>query len=588
MGDAQGTDPAALSPGGGSLSYEAVPLFTVPLTLPNSRHSRKYVASQYHMLATYPSGNILHTASRRVLVQTYSIDDRPQSFAVVSSMVYCGPLSKACQPCRKRKLRCDLRRDACTQCTRAQLECYGYRDTDALRFRDESTAVQNRVVSKKPVAPVPQSLPVSIRSQARDVFYYNYVVGLAKPFDFLQAVYSPASKDDHLSRSVDAVALAYLHSHRPSVRVEEEARQTYVSAINCVSGALQNPDLAQQDSTIIAILLLDLYEKITTREPAFHGAWAAHLSGALTLVKLRGDEQFNDPSIVRVLMRLSTNLLISCVASNRPVLYDLVTLRHTIAARFPTPPDPKWQESDLVIEFASLRQDIMKGILTDNEATIALIELDAKFVTLGMQVPPDWQYATVRVDAKSNHHYESFHHIHPAEHIAQMWNTLRLTRILLNEIICSKCLDTQGRPKPNPQFQTIHKRATGAIKEMAIDICASLPQYIDDPPISFLQAFSQTGSSSAAPDLGKCDTPVGQPDPTRHLPCYRLIFPLYIAAQSSAAPPSLWKWVIKQLRFMADYHAIENAMTVAKILESGHKRPPWDIYAMLGSYAFVC
>ncbi|KAL8888190.1 MAG: hypothetical protein Q9205_000447 [Flavoplaca limonia] len=503
-------------------------------------------------------------------------------------MVYCGPLSKACQPCRKRKLRCDLRKDACTQCTRAQLECYGYRDTKALRFRDESDAVQKKVATKKPVTTVPPSLPVSVCNQAKDIFYHNYVVGSAKPFDFLQSVYSPASKDDHLSKSVDAVALAYLNSQRPSARTEEEARQSYVSAIECVSGALQSSHLAQQDSTILAVLLLDLYEKITTREPAFHGAWAAHLTGALTLVKLRGDEQFDDPSIVRMLMRLSTNLLISCVASNRPVSSDLVLLRQTIASRFPTPPDPKWQESDLVIEFASLRQNIMKGILADNEATVALIELDSKFVRLGIQVPPDWQYTTMRVDTKSNHHYESFHHIHPAEHVAQMWNTLRLTRILLNELIRSKCLDRQGRPKTSPQFQLIHKRATGAIKDMAIDICASLPQYIDDPPMSFLQAFGQTGSSSATPDFGKCGTPIGQPSPTRHLPCYRLIFPLYIAAQSSAVPPSLWKWVIKQLRFMSDYHAIEKAMTVANMLDSGEKIAPWDVYVLLGSYAFVC
>ncbi|KAL8658143.1 MAG: hypothetical protein Q9226_001226 [Calogaya cf. arnoldii] len=504
-------------------------------------------------------------------------------------MVYCGPLSKACLPCRRRKLRCDLRRDSCTQCIRAKLTCSGYRDTTALRFRHETDAVQRRATAQKSATTIPASPPLSIRSQARDIFYYNHVVGPTKQFDFLHALYPQTSKDVHLCRSVDAVALAYLNAQRPSGTAEIEARRSYVSAIQYTSYALQSPHLARQDSTILAILLLDLYEKITTRAPAFQGAWAAHLDGALTLVKLRGDEQFREPSILRMLMRLSTNMLISCVASGRPVLVDLINLRRTIAAHFPTPPDPKWQESDLVIEFASLRQDIANGAFFDDyEATLALIKLDSKFTQLGLQVPPAWQYSTILVDTMSNHHYQSYHFIHPAEHVCQMFNTLRSTRILLNELLCSRCVDWRGRLNAGTRFPAIHDHATGAIKQMAMDICASLPQYIDGPSMSFLQTSVQTRSASAVSDVGSSIFLEERPDPRYHLPCYRLIFPLFVAAQSPVVPPSLSEWVVGQLRFMADYHAIKNAMTVANLLESGQKTDAWHVYAMLGSYAFVC
>ncbi|KAL8939315.1 MAG: hypothetical protein Q9211_002795 [Gyalolechia sp. 1 TL-2023] len=503
-------------------------------------------------------------------------------------MVYCGKLSKACLPCRRRKLRCDLRKDTCTQCARAQLPCFGYRDTNALRLIDESGAVQNRVQTKKANKAVPRSVPLSTCSQARDIFYHDYVVGTARPFDFLQTIYSPTCKDEHLQKSLDAVALAYLNYQRPSLSAEEEARENYVSAISCTSAALQCPGQAKQDTTILAILLLDLYEKITSKEPAFHGAWAAHLSGALTLVNLRGDQQFDDPGVIRMLMRLSTNLLISYVASDRPVSSELVALRDTIAARLPTPIDPKWRESDLMIEFASLRQDIQKRVLSDSEAIVSLINLDAKFVRLGLEVPSAWQYRTVHVGVKSSHHYESFHHIHPAEHVAQMWNTLRLTRILLNELISYRSSKAQRKQVANPELVAIHQCATRAINEMASDICASLPQYIEDPPSSFAEAFANDGAEIISSKTEYRTAPLGQPDPTRQLPCYRLIFPLFVAAQSTAVAPSLWKWVIKQLRFMAAYHAIENAMSVANILESGSKQQIWSVYAMLGSYAFVC
>lgn len=56
-------------------------------------------------------------------------------------MVYCGKPSKGCGECRSRKIRCDQARPACTQCTKANRTCSGYRDQLSLMFRDESQQV---------------------------------------------------------------------------------------------------------------------------------------------------------------------------------------------------------------------------------------------------------------------------------------------------------------------------------------------------------------------------------------------------------------------------------------------------------------
>ncbi|MCJ1384296.1 hypothetical protein MMC17_007412 [Xylographa soralifera] len=394
--------------------------------------------------------------------------------------------------------------------------------------------------------------------------------------------------DEHLSRSVDAVALAYLNYQRYSSSAQVESRQQYVKALSLTSSAIQNPELARKDSTILAILLLDLYEKITNNELKFEGAWAAHLSGALSLVKLRGDQQFKDPNALRMLIRLSTNLLISCVTSDRIVSAELVALRSIIAAHLPQPCDPKWQESDLVIEFAKLRQDIKDGVLSNDMALSSLVDLDAKFLRLSLNVPLAWQYETVQVDEKSIHHYELFHHVYPAEHVSQMWNTLRLTRILLNELICLHCLKDEGYMKINSKALAVHEYATRTIREMASGICASVPTYIGHHSGSFEMSMTSTDPSGIIPARDAHALSVGQSNVNHRLPCYRLIYPLYVAAQSFAAPRSLKPWVIGQLHFMADIHATENAAAVAKVLESGEKRNLGQVYAMLGSYAFVC
>jgi hypothetical protein len=534
-------------------------------------------------------------------------------------MVYRGKPSKACLPCRRRKLVCDLKEEGCSQCRRAKLVCHGYRDTDALRVNDESISVQRKVqgfasnsTSKsksKSLAPspqtlipvfrhagaIPQSLAIPMASQAKDLFYYNYVVGILKPFDFLQTLCSPTSKDEHLTTSMDAVALAYLNYQRHAPDAQSDARRSYVAALRLMNKAIEDPELVKKDSTMLAILLLDLYEKITNKEPYYEGAWAAHLQGALTLVKVRGDQQFDDPIAVRMLVRVTTNEIISCVASHRPVSEEILALRANIASHSATP-DPKLRESDLMIEFARLRHEIEDGDMPDGDAIASIIELDGRFLALSLNVQSTWQFRTVQVEEKSSHHWESYHHVYPYEQIAQMWNVLRITRILLNELILSRYSDVREVRSPSSKTPSLRQQATETIENMASDICATIPQYIGDlsstgfPNLVTTRARTHTLASGTAKSKENF-VPAKQttsPNPTHHLPCYRLIFPLYVAAQSCAAPPALRPWAIEQLRFMAEYHAIENAARVANILQSADNRDPWLVYAMLGSYAFVC
>ena len=504
-------------------------------------------------------------------------------------MVYRGRLSKACLPCRVRKLRCDLQKDGCSQCRRVQLVCSGYRDTEALRIKDESSAVRRKVVSRDSTKLTLQSLNVSICHQAKDVFYSNYVVGSSKPFDFLEPFYWPNAVDEHLTRTVDAVALAYLNYQRRSPLALEEARRQYVTALQLTNSALQSRDLATKDSTFLAVLLLDLYEKITCKEPQYEGAWAAHLTGALTIVKLRGEQQFNDPHGLRLLVRLSMNLLISCMVSDKPIPPELLSLRANIVDHVAKPLDPKWKESDLMVDFAQLGQSIKEGALSEDEASSSLMDLDARFLAFCVEVAPTWQYKTVRVAEKSAHHYELYHHVYPDEFTAQTWNLLRITRIMLNELICSYCLDDQGDIRQDPEAtQALYQNGRETIRQMSDAICASIPQYIADPAESFTNSRAMFTPKLIGAVQDSHVPSIAQPRPSHYLPCYRLIYPLYIAARSKMASPSLRPWAIEQLRFMAEYHAIENAAAVADILESGGSGHPWLVYAMLGSYAFVC
>ena len=66
--------------------------------------------------------------------------------------------------------------------------------------------------------------------------------------------------------SIDAVSLAYLSHQAYSNVALSTAREKYVSALHMTNKALQSPEVAVKDSTLLASLLLDLFEKFTNGE----------------------------------------------------------------------------------------------------------------------------------------------------------------------------------------------------------------------------------------------------------------------------------------------------------------------------------
>lgn len=237
-----------------------------------------------------------------------------------------------------------------------------------------------------------------------------------------------------------------------------------------------------------------------------------------------------------------------------------------------------------MIEFAKLRYEIDRGSPND-KALCSLRDLDNRFLELSVDIQKTCQFRTVHPAKRSTHHWESYHHIYPSEQIGQMWNILRLTRILVNELILTRC---SGVKEVNPNLKTdLRQQALDIIASMTSEICATVPQYIRGLSADGIRNLTLTPATSAAPMM-PLGTPQSASNPTDYLPCYRLIFPLYVAAQSSTGSPELRLWVIDQLRFMADNHSIQKAAQVAEILQLGENRDPWAVYIMLGSYAFVC
>ena len=350
----------------------------------------------------------------------------------------------------------------------------------------------------------------------------------------------------------------------------KKAKESYVSALQLTSEAIQSPETASRDATLLASLLLDLFEKMTSSVPHSKGPWVSHVNGAFKLVQFRGRDQFKRPLSIRLLVRLCTSLLITCVASHQPISSELILLRAAVG-EFVDSNDPKWRLMGLMTRFVELRQAAANCVTSHRYVLDLANSLDDDLIALSKEMPPSWQYEIIFVDNCSDLIYGNCYHIYRSIHVTQTWNVLRTARILIYEIILEQHRGLSNSSNSEASVQssiTEHGLAGEPIATLTSEICASVPQY----------------TGTAAKTSGLESTACGK---RYNISCYTLLFPLFVAAQSSATPSPTRQWILAQLHFMSKELGVRNAELVLNILERGKWVDPWSVYAMLGGYAFV-
>ena len=241
-----------------------------------------------------------------------------------------------------------------------------------------------------------------------------------------------------------------------------------------------------------------------------------------------------------------------------------------------------------MIQYANLRSKIRRGILSNDEYIGLSMELDGKLQALDLELPPSWQYSTILLDHKSDRTFELHFDSYSNPKVCQARNVLRVIRILLNESLIKHYLVSPASDKYLALIGVAHDN----IEKLAGEICACVPQYLDCDDAATRQRLP-TSEKSELPDhtpdhsLDRGPEGAGHPHtPNHQLDCYALIFPLYVAGRSKAVP-DVRPWVIKKLHYIGSHFYVRNAEVVAQILERETDVSPWEVYAMLGSYAFA-
>ena len=433
------------------------------------------------------------------------------------------------------------------------------------------------------VRPSARCLSLSVESQARELFFAYYVT--SRCWDFLMPYYQK-DPPQHLALAIEAVSFAYLWHQLGSDAALVKARERYVSALTMTNRAVRSPKGATRDTTLMASLLLDLFEKITSSTVQHDSLWTSHANGALALVSHRGLEHFQDAFEFSMLVRLSTHYTIGCLSSHSSVPHELHLIHAYIGQRLGYQ-SPMWQFTDLIARYANLCHNIRGDKMSREELFARSLALDESFHQFDNQLPPSWRYSSIEVEHESNVVFGSQLDLYPSSKICQALNKLRVIRILLNECLLEHVVASSARD----EYLPLRVMAHNTIESMVGEICSSIPQYLDCddaarqklPSSERSQVPIHTNHLIPRPNAGR-DSHIHTLN--HQLECYTLIFPLYVVGRLKSFSEAR-RWVIEQLDRISGHFRIRNADVVAQMLEQDTSMSPWEVYAMLGSYAFA-
>ena len=432
-------------------------------------------------------------------------------------------------------------------------------------------------------------LAPTIDERAVNFFFSNHVAGIDTPsrgfIDHMQA-HPDYELGDNLMSSIKAVGLVGFSNVAKDPALMVEAKKQYLSAVRHLNVALQSPAEAKKDSTLMAVMVLGVFETLVGRSEDSLIAWAAHLNGASALMKIRGPEQLSTIAGRRLFGQITASLATSCLQQEIEIPQHIHELRKELNKYVDTN-NVVWQHHQILMDFTTFYARVKSGRINNLQSVLnRSLRLDEELALIFARPTPEWTYSIVYTDQDPELVYMGHYHVYQHALSAMMWNGMRSIRIMLNEIIRNVLLEGFSSKPPlfieriyTEQFQ----KSTDTIYQISSDTIASVPQYLGYPlgleahshdspfgspepilPIKQTQTWSDlTGNRPELPEALASTTSV----PLLRTTAYQLPWALFLVGVTDIVTERVLRWVIKTLRLISQCLGIQQAIILADRLE---------------------
>ncbi|PWY82133.1 hypothetical protein BO70DRAFT_396430 [Aspergillus heteromorphus CBS 117.55] len=502
-------------------------------------------------------------------------------------MVRHGRLSKGCQVCRKRKIKCDQKLPACSQCVKAGWKCPQYADSvdrmfqyqptrdsksslPATTIKSNLTDTHGTKVHELSLCKLPKQIIQPVQCRAIDFFLQTHTFqenGVIRGhYEYLPAFSHEITTDTQVVTSLTAVALAAYAYKFQYPELLDAARRQYVYSLRYMKDALSCHEKAVEDNTLISVLLLNTYEGLTCETKASLPHREAHLKGAMTILALRDRGLVRSRRGLQLFRQTSLCLTLSCLIHSLRVPAGLMDL-HLVSAGYMDTGEPAWRLSDVMIKLAGFRADIREAVLCDPGNIIqAAGAIDAELLCLEGDMVAKMPFQTLSAAEKSDLVWDTYYHVYPDLWAAAAWNHVHSCRIVLHSEIKSQ-LETILATSPDsfsPADAQQYEQCRLTLQHLTSEICASMPQYCDYLPL--LSDGTQQQPKARENEISYGNNQSSAIPTTAGI--YQFFWPLLNAGQVTQSQ-SQRDWIIDRCRYMGRMSGIQQAYALAEILEDG-------------------
>ena len=356
---------------------------------------------------------------------------------------------------------------------------------------------------------LPASLPRDTEVDSLCFFFTKYVTIERDPqtsrgfLEYLLPLYSSAPHDSHLSVATSALAIMLTSMWSRRGVETEESRRFFGKALTMTKAAIDDPQQNTTDETLLTVLLLEFYEICSSKFKSKVSS-GTHNTGAIALVKHRGSLNFRNEISKRLLIALRNRLIEAALERRESIPRDPAIWTDTAQM----PGNPAIELDKICAEFANLKAlyssftfptapAVLPSSLSSSasfNASASSIEiihslltpalhLDTQLALWPKSIPVFWN--PVKVSSPSCVHpsieaaglYGYACDVYSSLHVANVWNTYRVTRLCVLKIVlvCERILTGRWASAGPPD--KIHYAAE-TVRNLVDGVCASVPYHL--------------------------------------------------------------------------------------------------------------
>ncbi|KAK4863971.1 hypothetical protein LT330_010326 [Penicillium expansum] len=374
--------------------------------------------------------------------------------------------------------------------------------------------------------------------------------------NFLLQNGGPASQRA-MKASVVATATAMLSRVRELPSLKDVSYREYGSALRLLNAALADTEEAKTNQTLGAVILLAIYEVITSRAPEHIDSWTNHIKGATALLDIRGTDQFKTAAGLRLFLYLRYQITISCLQRDARVPESL--LQCSEIAMYLDPSEAHGNRLVMIIgKLSNLRADICaKTYNNEREIISAALAIEADLIAWLAALSSEFNYTThvsspfdlaIRKQFRGILPYDDQYHVYPTPWVCTSWNQYRSARIIVSEIILSHVRQISDNSSPASFSEEFHVQCRTlrlTIRRLAVEICRSVPFHFN---------------------VHLVNREANLPPPESYIGGLVLLWHLFIAGVVESPQHRLRRWVVKCLEMIGRTMGIDLALAVADIV----------------------